>query len=207
MKKKKIKSKFLDYYIEINSRYKNHSDYNDILKVDIVKLIENLKFSIDNNFKFLSEYILDKLLEKCKNEKDVSNLLITIINCNNNEIINYLVEKLLKLNKDIKNIKYNNDFTALHLLVWKNNLDGVKIILKHNLKIDLRNNKNYTALHLASSNGNIEIVRLLLKYGADKYLKVNDLTSLDLAEKTKNIFEFTGDNRKYLYPKIIELLK
>jgi ankyrin repeat protein len=205
LKYKKYNYEVFNFFIKINSKYKSQCNF--IKKLKLNDLIENLKFSINNNFKFLSEYIFDILIKKRKNNKFRSSLLFVLIYCNNNEIINYLVEKLLKLNKDIKNIKYNNDFTALHSLVCKNNLEGVKIILQHNLKIDLRNNKNYTALHLASSNGNIEIVKLLLKYGADKDLKVNDLTALEIAEKTKERLELTGDNRKYLYPKIIDLLK
>ena len=205
LKYKKSNYEVFNFYIEINSKCK--SQYNFIIKVKLNELIENLKFSINNNFKFLSEHIFDILINKCKSKQDRSNLLFILINCNNYEIINNLIKKLLKLNKEIKNIKHNNDFTALHLLVWKNNLEGVKLILQNNVNIDTRNNAKYTALHLASTYGNIEIVKLLLKYKADKDLKVNELTALDLAKETRKVLENTGDNRKYLYNDIINLLK
>ena len=76
LKYKKYNYEVFNFFIKINSKYKSQCNF--IKKLKLNDLIENLKFSINNNFKFLSEYIFDILIKKRKNNKFRSSLLFVL---------------------------------------------------------------------------------------------------------------------------------
>tara|TARA_Y100001934_G_scaffold258334_1_gene328423 strand:- start:204 stop:644 length:441 start_codon:yes stop_codon:yes gene_type:complete len=88
------------------------------------------------------------------------------------------------------NITQGMGCTILHTAVIANDVDVVKALIKRKVDIDKRTqsikSEGLTALHLAVLDRNIEIVRLLLLAGADKYIKYNGLSSVDLAKSSSN---------------------
>ena len=85
-------------------------------------------------------------------------------------------------NPDIKawELKDENNYTALHYSVFKNNYDLTTFILEETKKglgissskkltdfINFKNKEGITALHYSVINGNIKIFQLLKKYGAN----------------------------------------
>ena len=88
------------------------------------------------------------------------------------------------------NITQGMGCTILHTAVIANDVDVVKALIIRKVDIDKRTqsikSEGLTALHLAVLDRNIEIVRLLLLAGADKYIKYNGLSSVDLAKSSSN---------------------
>jgi len=55
----------------------------------------------------------------------------------------------------------------LHLAVWSNNAEIVKLLLDHNVDINQEDERGRTVLHIAATAGYSGIVQLLLAHGAD----------------------------------------
>ena len=76
----------------------------------------------------------------------------------------------------------------MYLAVSKNNIDIVKLLLKHGADVNIKDNDSNTPLHLAVSKNNIDIVNLLLKHGADvNTTDINSKTPLHRAVSNENI--------------------
>lgn len=107
--------------------------------------------------------IIDKLLKKghdinSKNKRNLSALGLCIkesdINC---------VEKLLELGANVNEELNGDGVTPLILAVAYNNVDLVKVLIKHNANVDLETKQGVTARALANSRNNSQIVNLLNK--------------------------------------------
>ncbi len=77
----------------------------------------------------------------------------------------YLLE-IIEKGKDI-NIKNHLGQTLLHLAVMNNKEDIIRILLRHNIKINEPDKEGETALFTAAALAHVEIVRLLINAGAD----------------------------------------
>ncbi|CAD5121578.1 unnamed protein product [Dimorphilus gyrociliatus] len=94
-----------------------------------------------------------------------------------------ILRLLLKFNCNI-NIASKSGNTPLHAAVTAGSEKIVRILCKQpNIEINARNKEcgNCTPLHSAVLQGHEEIVKMLIKYGADKSLKANGQTPLELA--------------------------
>ncbi len=56
--------------------------------------------------------------------------------------------------------------TPLHVLVWQNDLDGVRVLLAAGADVNAAGDMGYTPLHAAVAEANPSMVVLLLKAGA-----------------------------------------
>ncbi|MCB0630398.1 MAG: ankyrin repeat domain-containing protein [Saprospiraceae bacterium] len=72
----------------------------------------------------------------------------------------------------------------IHSAVAANSIELTKMLLDHDVNVNVVQNGGVTALHSAAHRGNTEIVRLLLDHGADKTMRTDDgFLALDFAEK------------------------
>lgn len=71
--------------------------------------------------------------------------------------------------QSMKRFKKNNKGeTPIHLAVMKDDLDGLKELLKDvTIDVNVKDNAGWTALHEACNRGNLEIVKLLIEHNAD----------------------------------------
>ena len=80
--------------------------------------------------------------------------------------------------------------------VKKNNMDAVRILLKHGCDVNYQDPYKANALMIAMKNNNSKLVDLLLQYGADIYKEGNDGTTLET--KTPLEYAKTINNREIL---------
>ena len=78
-----------------------------------------------------------------------------------------IVEKVLELRVDIDTVKDKMGYTPLYLAIDKNNLEIVKLLLKHNVNANRRDKFDRTPLLFAISKGNSQIVKELVSNGAE----------------------------------------
>ena len=101
------------------------------------------------------------------NENKSSTLILACYR-GNTAVAKFLIE-------NVKNINYISDMgTAIMAAVYKNQIDLVELMLKHNADVNLQDPNGTTALMLAVQTKNIEMVEFLLKNNADKSLKTKD---------------------------------
>ena len=93
----------------------------------------------------------------------VGSILISAIRKGLSEI----VEKVLELRVDIDTVKDKMGYTPLYLAIDKNNLEIVKLLLKHNVNANRRDKFDRTPLLFAISKGNSQIVKELVSNGAE----------------------------------------
>lgn len=99
-----------------------------------------------------------------------------------------------------KRFKENTENLGTSLLneVKKENIDGVKALIKSGVNIKYSEGKNgVSALHLASSQGNLELVKIILDAGADINQKDNlGITALhsSIRKKHEDVYKFLRSN-------------
>jgi len=77
--------------------------------------------------------------------------------------------------------------TPLHFACMKNNLKGVKSLLKYNANVNTADYLGNTPLFYATENGNLEILKLLHEYGADGIRKnSNGINCFQIAMNLEN---------------------
>lgn len=59
--------------------------------------------------------------------------------------------------------------TALHCVVWWNDLSAAKVLLDAGAEVNIGGDLGYTPLHLACMQGNAEMVQFLVDRGADLF--------------------------------------
>lgn len=120
-------------------------------------------------------------------------LIFTAVMHNQPKLLHYLVNKV-KPAIDINHVSDTGN-TALHAAVNNGSAQLVSVLLKSpsiNLNCVNTQCENAAPLHLAVMHGHKEVVELLLKAGADRSLKMGDLTPQDIA-------------RDFDHPEILEL--
>ena len=151
----------------------------------------NLSNTIDIiNTGYNSNKNLENITQKQNNEKSnsISNSINSNINIDNlyrnllliakkgdREKFLEILEQILSLPEDIRNINYQDEegSSALHYSCDEGNLKIVEILLKANCETNIKNNKLKTPLHLASKRGYFDISKKLIENGA--LLNVYDL--------------------------------
>ena len=151
----------------------------------------NLSNTIDIiNTGYNSNKNLENIIQKQNNEKSnsisnsinsnisVDNLyknLLLIAKKGDREKFLEILEQILSLPEDIRNINYQDEegSSALHYACDEGNLKIVEILLKANCETNIKNNKMKTPLHLASKRGYFDISKKLIENGA--LLNVYDL--------------------------------
>ncbi len=79
------------------------------------------------------------------------------------EVARYLILKGADVNKSLNN---SLGICPLHLAVANNNLDIVRMLIEHNVQINVQQNSGVSALHYAAKHGDAEMLILLLENGA-----------------------------------------
>lgn len=171
------------YLVKLINEHFNIFSAIETENVILVKhLLENEYISIINEDNIIGVYPLELAIEKYIENNTDNSLKIV---------------KLLLNHKDIKIhiMKDGVDIVSLFILaIVKNNINIMKLLLKHN-KFDINTisglNGN-TALHQSIEQNNIPILKLLLKYIKDKNIDINSIkniygyTPLELAIKDNN---------------------
>ena len=89
-----------------------------------------------------------------------------------------------KKNNNLKNTRFKNDRTYLHIASRYNKEKNLELLLGKNvININKQNSKSMTALMLAAKYGYIKIVKLLLNNGADPFIinKLDESSALTIA--------------------------
>ena len=74
--------------------------------------------------------------------------------------------------------------TPMHLAARSNQIEIIKILLRHKAAVDAKAHEKQTPLHIAARLGNVEIVTLLLENKADPDAQTRDLyTALHIAAR------------------------
>jgi len=77
-----------------------------------------------------------------------------------------LVEKVLKEGADVNSNKTISHETVLTYAAQEGYTDIVRILIKHDVNLDMRNKRSETPLMVAAKNGHVGIVQILLRNGA-----------------------------------------
>jgi len=130
---------------------------------------KSLSTSILNQNKEINEYIFDKItknriqIDLSKYIDDHFTLLTLSILVGDIDSI----EKLVNLGADINQKELKRGDSPLALATMSNDIEIVKLLLKHDVDTNLVGNDGFSPLIIASYQGNIEIVKLLLEYNAN----------------------------------------
>ncbi len=162
-----IVKSLLDNGVDINARTKKLSTYLILLSQDggfwyKNSIISELKYVLEERtklFKFLLNHGADPNLVN----KDGDSSLSFASSWNNKKIVQLLLN-FSNINVNIKNLEGD---TPLHISVYHDHLDIVKLLLTKGANPNLANNNGVTPLHNAAFNSNLEIVKLLVDYGAN----------------------------------------
>lgn len=91
------------------------------------------------------------------------------------------VTKLLESGVDL-NEKMRDGSSALHLAVWAEKMDLVKLLLSHQIDLELGNGVEQTALHVAVNKASAELVILLIGNLLLKLIWITERTSTHKTE-------------------------
>ncbi|KAL4240026.1 hypothetical protein ACF0H5_000821 [Mactra antiquata] len=109
-------------------------------------------------------------------------LIFTAVMHNQPKLLNYLITRVRPA-IDVNHVSDTGN-TALHAAVNNGNAQLVAVLLKsEHINVDCINPQceNASPLHLAVMHGHKDVVDLLLKAGADRTLKMGDMTAIDIA--------------------------
>lgn len=97
------------------------------------------------------------------------------------EVARYLVLKGADINQPLNN---GSDIRPIHLAVAANHLDIVRMLIEHDVQINVQHNNGITPLHYAAKHGDPDMLIALLEHGADITLTMEDgLLAADLARE------------------------
>ncbi len=147
----------------------------DLKDEDTYKLL--LKHGAGKNqkyYKYIFFYVLRFITKSVKSyRKKIKSIKFTILQKIKCE---YIIKMfLVKFGVDIN--KFGDIHTQLVESIKDNNMDFIKLLLKHNLDVNYVNTKGESPLILAIIGSNEELVRLLLEYGVDVNQLNNDDTT------------------------------
>ncbi|ORX71041.1 ankyrin [Anaeromyces robustus] len=94
-----------------------------------------------------------------KNKSNIFEILDILLNNPNTDIFEYLIKNKIDIHDFNGNMIKN--------LILRNRLDLLKILVEHNLNIELKDRYGYSPLVIAVHNRNLPIVNYLLNIGAD----------------------------------------
>ena len=126
--------------------------------------------------------VLDVLLElgADPNEKDIGGipLLVTAVTDGNMTVLNIL----LKYDKTNINVKTDESCNAAVYAAERNQIDALKLLIKHGINVNQKDSLNVTPLMHAAISNNYECAKLLIENGAKINEQDNDgLTALNYA--------------------------
>ena len=99
-------------------------------------------------------------------------------------IVKYLIDN----GAEVNNRGFYLDRTALHQACNLDRKDIVKLLLEHNINVNIRDDKGETALHYAVINNNTDIIKLLIDNGTEINARnYEGQTALHIAVIYKNI--------------------
>ncbi|XP_052769568.1 ankyrin-3-like isoform X2 [Mya arenaria] len=84
----------------------------------------------------------------------------------------HIIQMLLDAGADPNT--HSNTESPLFIACYEDDIDIVRLLIKHKANINVSNEQKYTPLHVAAWNGHLETVRELLKFGAPHDIKTND---------------------------------
>ncbi len=87
------------------------------------------------------------------------------------EAARYLIYKGADVNQPLKG---ESGIRPIHLAVAGNHLDLVRMLLEHNVQLNVQHDTGITPLHYAAKHGDPEMLILLLEEGADVTLTMED---------------------------------
>ena len=95
-----------------------------------------------------------------------------------------MMERILHTNPD-KDARDALGGTALHVAVFKSNLEAIQLLLEHGFDINAKTSSTgYTPLHYCVWLNNLNVARFLLLYNADRNIRDNNgQTPLEKAAK------------------------
>eukprot|EP01018_Ginkgo_biloba_P007001 Gb_02756 [translate_table: standard] len=133
---------------------------------------KNLRCWQADNFNY-GEVESNSLLRQIGNTPHSSSFIKTII------LFGLLIAQYLMVDLPIRNIDCSmsnsiilkDGATLLHYAVQVAAIQTVKLLLKHNVDVNVADNEGWTPLHLAVQSRTRDIVKILLKNGADKTVR------------------------------------
>lgn len=78
-----------------------------------------------------------------------------------------VLEEVIAKKPSIVNVTDSDGYTPLHKACYNNNVEMVKLLLRHGANLEARTELGWTPLHSACKWNNAECVALLLQHGAD----------------------------------------
>jgi len=121
---------------------------------------ENLKASewVELNVKLLGE------------TANYSSLLCLAMNSARLDVLDFLVANGVDINS-----KINEDGDMLiHIAAFDGNIEALKYLLEHGVKVDARNNKDQTPMRKAAWAGRVDVMKYLKERGANLYARDKD---------------------------------
>lgn len=96
------------------------------------------------------------------------------------EVARYLILKGADVNQSLNN---SLGIYPLHLAVASNNIDIVRMLIEHNVQINVQQNSGVSALHYAAKHGDPDMLILLLENGAHDMPMEDGKLPADLARE------------------------
>jgi ankyrin repeat protein len=90
---------------------------------------------------------------------------------------------------------------------YEGNEGAVQKLLSNGAQVNFRSANGRTALEEAVSRGNLEITEILLRAGADRSVRINGRTLIEIATEKRNVYERASNpTMAEKYARIIETL-
>lgn len=115
-----------------------------------------------NNHNYLSKYLLQQVND-IKHTNCKYMFFFTACTLNYVDGVKYLIQKL---SIDVNYMYKNHGETALCIATRQNNLELVKLLLKHKARVNLYSKNGWTPLCLACKTGDTNIIELLISHNA-----------------------------------------
>uniref|UniRef100_A0A8B9LQX8 Ankyrin repeat and death domain containing 1A n=1 Tax=Astyanax mexicanus TaxID=7994 RepID=A0A8B9LQX8_ASTMX len=128
----------------------------------------------------------------CENKKGL-NLLHCAAQRGHIHILEFIVEdledvRLNRVDKTFKKVSFRNHTSALHLAVFNNSSEIVKILIDAECDLDIFDSRLQTALHIAAEHGRHNIAEMILIAGVNlRLLDKQEKTSLDIAARGNHV--------------------
>jgi ankyrin repeat protein len=175
----------LTFYIDFYN-YINYLDVNLILKFIKTRKYNDVEY--DNVIKLCLNIYCNKCNITYKLSED---RFSNVVRNGNIKLVSYL----LKNNYNI-NVKENGG-TALHIAVYKKNIEMAILLIDNGIDIDIINNMYETPLCLAIRENDIEMAQLLILRGSNVYFinnKGKNLLHIAIYYNSINILKFLLEN-------------
>ncbi len=124
--------------------------------------------AIDLPFSFIADtYLLPRTIKERRTRPHIENFLKAIKKGDLKRAKMLIADNPSILNGWTKTSSWPSYVPLLNSLAETGKIDGVKLLLEHNVDVNLGNKVGETPLHVAAINGHTQIARLLVEHGAD----------------------------------------